>query len=392
VASGPSAATLGVVVTEPNQTSPEELRAHLRGARRVVIKIGSNTLMHEGGCVEWIAAEIAGQVEQGRQVVLVSSGAIALGLERLGMSSRPRVMPKLQAAAAVGQSRLMQAYDSAFRAHGLATAQVLLTHAELADRERYLNARSAIDAMLDLGAVPIINENDTVAVDEIRFGDNDQLAAMVGTLVGADLLVLLTDVEGVQGEGGQRISVVRDVAEISPYIRESQSDLGSGGMASKVEAARRATRRGVPVLISGERGLGALERIFTGDDIGTLFLPTGARLPSRKHWIAYTLKPRGAIVVDAGAATALTDGRCCLLPAGVIGARGDFSAGDAVAVVTSSGDEIARGLTRYGTRDVAKLAGAKTSEIAKRLGHVVSEEVIHRDDLVLTGDESTPAG
>ncbi len=312
----------------------------------------------------------------------MSSGAIALGFTRLGLSERPKELALLQASAAAGQSLLMRAYETAFEPHGLHVAQVLLTHADLAERERYLNARAALDALLQLGAVPIINENDTVSVEEIKFGDNDQLAAMVATLVSADLLVLLTDVEGVLDAQGKRLALVRDPAEVDALIRPTTSELGTGGMASKVLAARAATRLGVPVAIADARDAEVLDRVLRGDDVGTLFLPQGAAIASRKHWIAYTLRPKGAVLIDEGAARVLGGGGKSLLPAGIVGVRGDFSAGDPVSLLGPGGKEVARGLARYGTQEVAKLAGAKTSEIAARLGHDGPQEVVHADDLV----------
>jgi glutamate 5-kinase len=364
--------------------SSTSVRAHLASAKRVVVKVGSNALLSEPDCVSWLAGEVATLRESGRDVVIVSSGAIACGVSRLGLAERPKTLAGLQAAAAVGQGRLMQRYDSAFGEHGLPIAQILLTHASFADRERYLHASRALDAVMTMGAVPVVNENDTVATDEIRFGDNDQLAAMVGTLVSADLLILVTDVPGVLDAHGAVISLVTDATEVTPYLKDPASDVGTGGMVSKVEAARKATLRGCPVVIFGARETGALSRILEGEEMGTLFLPKGARLPSRKHWIAYTLKAKGALVVDAGAVTALREGTKSLLPAGVVGARGDFAAGDAVRVVSPEGQEFARGLVRYATGDVAKLAGARTEEIADRLGRSGSKAIIHKDDLVIT--------
>jgi len=287
----------------------------------------------------------------------------------------------------VGQGRLMQRYDNAFGALGLPIAQILLTHASFADRERYLHASRALDSVLALGAVPIVNENDTVATEEIRFGDNDQLAAMVGTLVSADLLLLVTDVSGVLDAANIRVSMVKEPSEVLPFVTEpkaSAETVGTGGMSSKIEAARKATLRGCPVVIFGDRQPGVVERIVDGEDIGTLFLPQGTRLPSRKHWIAYTLKPKGALVVDAGAVAALKKGTRSLLPAGVVGARGDFQPSDAVRIVNLEGEELARGLVRYSTADVAKLAGARSDEIADRLGRSGSKAIVHKDDLVIT--------
>ena len=351
--------------------------------RRIVVKIGSKSLVSAADRFERLAQQVAGLRAERRSVVIVSSGAIALGRQRLGIAKRPTEMALLQACASVGQSALMRAWEEAFAPHGAPVAQILLTHADLADRERYLNARNAIDALLELGAVPIINENDSVSVDEIKFGDNDQLAAMVATLAGADLLVLLTDVEGLLDGQKARVSIVDDPAAAGALVEAPEGDVGTGGMASKIDAARRATLRGIPSVIADARDPDVLRRVVAGEDVGTLFTPQGTRLASRKHWIAYTLRPRGALIIDAGASTALCrDGRS-LLPAGVVGVRGDFSAGDAVMLVDPSGREVARGLARYATRDVAKLAGSATKDIAAILGFHGGDEIVHRDDLVV---------
>lgn len=370
-----------------------DVRAGLRDARRWVVKVGSRSLVGAsldegaqpgGGRFAVVASQVGRLREQGRAVVLVSSGAVALGRGRLGFGAKPKVIAELQACAAVGQSLLMRGWEQAFAPSSAPVAQVLLSHADLADRERYLNARRALDAMLELGAVPIINENDTVAVDEIRFGDNDQLAAMLCTLAGADLLVLLTDVEGLLDDEGARVSLVRDLGEAQGLVAQSKGDVGSGGMGSKLEAARRASKRGVPVVIADARDPEILLRIASGEDAGTLVLPTGSKLASRKHWIAYTLRPKGDVLLDEGAARAVRSGNRSLLPAGVVGVRGDFAPGDAVVLREAGGAEIARGLVRYGTADVARLAGARTEDIQARLGYHGGDEIVHRDDLVLS--------
>ncbi|MEM1417506.1 MAG: glutamate 5-kinase [Myxococcota bacterium] len=358
-----------------------DVRAPLREARRLVVKVGSRTLLEDPGRFAAIAADLAAQRGAGREVVLVSSGAIALGVAALGMGARPKRMARLQAAAAVGQSRLLRAWEDAFAAHGLAPAQLLLTHADLEDRDRYLNARAALDALLELGAVPVINENDTVAVDEIRFGDNDQLAAMVATLVGADLLVLLTDVEGLLDGSDARVPLVADVAAAEALVRPGTPGVGSGGMGSKVEAARRATRHGVPAVVAPAARDGVLAEVTGGADVGTLFLPLGAPLASRKHWIAFTRKPAGALLLDAGACRAIAEG-ASLLAAGVLGARGSFAPGDAVVLLDGEGHEVGRGLARYGVSDAARLAGARRQEVEARLGRPGSGVLVHADDLV----------
>jgi len=360
-----------------------QARAALKETRRVVVKVGSRALTEGEGRFAALASQLAGERQTGRQCVLVSSGAIALGRRRLGMAQRPQKIALLQAAAAAGQSLLMHAWEEALEPFDVGAAQVLLTHGDLANRDSFLRARGAFDALLELGALPIVNENDTVAVDEIRFGDNDQLAAMVATLVGADLLVLLTDVAGLLDAEGNVVSAVTDPEEAARLVRPTVGDVGTGGMGSKVEAARRATRRGVPVILAHAAAANVFTRVLAGEQLGTLFLPEGTKLPSRKHWIAYTLTPRGTLLVDEGAATALKLGGKSLLPAGVVGVRGDFEAGDAVRVTDLSGRELARGLSRYGTRDVARFAGQQTREGDARLGQVAIGEVIHRDDLVL---------
>jgi glutamate 5-kinase len=360
-----------------------EVRPGVADARRLVVKIGSRALARDRERIRKLSQQVALAMGGGRKVVLVSSGAIALGMERLKLATRPRAIARLQAAAAVGQSDLMRAWEDAFAEQGLAVGQVLLTHSDLADRDRYLNARAALEALLELGAVPVINENDAVAVDEIRFGDNDQLAAMVATLVGADLLVLLTDVNGLLDANQARVSLVEDIDAAMELVRPGGSELGSGGMASKLDAARRATRRGVPVVIAEAARDDVLAAVMSGADVGTLCLPKGAGMASRKHWIAYTLKPQGVLVVDDGARAAVATGKRSLLAAGIVGVRGDFDAGDPVSIMSVDGREIARGLVRYGTGDAARLAGARTQDIEARLGRPGAAEVVHRDDLVV---------
>ena len=350
----------------------------------MVVKIGSRALCAEGGRFAQVATQVATQLTAGRKVVVVSSGAVAVGKERLGLTERPKKISLLQAAAATGQSLLMRAYEDAFEGLGIHVAQVLLTHDVVTDRDRYLHARQAIDELLKLGVVPIINENDTVSIDELRFGDNDQLAAMVCTLVGADLLVLLSDVVGILDDQGTRVSLVREVSDVEGFIKPSEGDVGLGGMQSKVEAARRATLHGLPVVIGPAGSPGFLEALMQGEDVGTLLLPHGSPLPSRKHWIAYTLKSRGRIVVDAGACRALEKHHSSLLPAGVVSVAGSFKVGDAVSIVNESGIELARGLARYGADEVRVLAGGHSQQIAERIGSHAGDEVVHRDDIVLT--------
>ncbi|HTR55281.1 MAG TPA: glutamate 5-kinase [Kofleriaceae bacterium] len=357
----------------------------LASARRVVVKIGSRLLAEAPASRP---ATIADQIVELRrrdvELVVVSSGAIALGVKRLGLAARPHELPALQAAAAVGQSKLMQHWEHAFAAHGIAIGQVLVTHDDLADRRRFLSARLTLRALLDHGVVPIVNENDTVATEEIRFGDNDQLAALATNLVSADALVILTDVEGVRDANGVRIPIVRDIdREAAPVAGGSTSGIGSGGMASKVGSARTVTRAGVPAVVAPGREPDVLVRVLAGADVGTLFVPAGRELSARKHWIAYSGRSAGRVVVDDGAARALTGGGKSLLPAGIVAVEGNFELGDTIAIARGDGTEIARGLAAYPADDLRKIQGLQSGAIEARLGYKSSEEAVHRDDLVI---------
>jgi len=366
----------------------DERRAAIARARRAVIKIGSRTLANDPAVYERLANAISAQQKNKHQIVVVSSGAIALGLRALGWKSRPKEMAKLQAAAAAGQSALMRRWEDAFEKCGGHVAQVLLTHADLADRARANNARAALDALLEANAVPVINENDTVAVDEIRFGDNDQLAALVAALVSADLLVLLSDVEGLLDKDGKRVPLIRDVErEALPLvgaapIEPGREVVGTGGMGSKLEAARRGTMAGATVVIADARAPSIIDQVFAGEDVGTLFVPHQDALAARKHWIVFTLRPRGAILIDAGAANALESRGGSLLAVGVLGVRGGFGAGDAVQIVDPTGREIGRGLAAIAAIDVARVAGKRAGDVEALLGRPI-DAVVHRDDLVV---------
>jgi glutamate 5-kinase len=327
-------------------------------ARRIVVKIGSRTLANDPGIYGDLAKSIAAAHRQERSVVLVSSGAIALGTARLRMRARPREMAGLQAAAAAGQTALMRAYEDAFGALGIV---------------------AALGALLAAGAVPILNENDSVSVEEIKFGDNDQLAALVVPLVDANLLVLLSDIEGLLDASGRRIPLVRDIAaEAVPHVRQgAKGGPGTGGMASKVEAARRANLAGADVVVADARVRGVVESILRGEDVGTWFVASGRKLSAKRYWIAFTLRPRGALLLDAGAAEAVrTKGRS-ILPVGVLGVRGDFRAGDAVSIVGPDGQEIGRGLARFGVEDAARLAGRTPTDKDE------ADVLVHRDELAV---------
>jgi glutamate 5-kinase len=351
-------------------------RSALRKAKRVVVKIGSSSLSRADDAYARLARSMRALRDDGRLVVLVSSGAIALGTKKLGYRARPKEMARLQAAAAAGQSVLMREYEEAFGKESLAVAQVLLTHADLADRVRANNAREALSALLDAGAVPILNENDSVSVEEIKFGDNDQLSAMVTPLVAADVLVLLSDVDGLLDRDGERVPIVKDVADALPLVRVKRGDVGTGGMASKLEAARQATLAGAHVVIADARKDDVIERIFAGDDEGTMFLAHHLRLPAKKHWIAFTLRPRGDVWLDPGAAVAVRSKEKSLLSVGVAGVRGDFRVGDSVRVLAPDGSEIGRGLARISAAAAVRVAGKK--ELREE-----DAVMIHRDELVV---------
>ena len=364
-------------------------RAELASARRVVIKIGSRLLAEDPErMVGTLAAEARALADRGVQTVIVTSGAIALGWKRLGLTERPRTMPGLQAAAAVGQGRLIQIYERALGLNDLACAQVLLTHDDVRDRRRYLNARHALIELLGLRAVPVINENDTVSVDEIKFGDNDRLAALTTSLIEADALVILTDVAGLYdgdpASGARLIPEVQDIdRQARPVAGGTRSGVGTGGMASKVEAARIAGRFGVVTLVASGRRERPVSSLLEGAADGTVFWPSVTRLQSRKHWIAFALKPAGTLVVDAGARRALVDGKKSLLPSGVKAVRGRFGAGEPVSIVDESESEFARGLCAFDAEEVERIAGRRSSELEAALGYKAAGEVVHRDDLVL---------
>lgn len=367
----------------------------LKDARRVVVKIGSSLVATRGAGlrperIEQLAADLAALKASGRDVLVVSSGAIVSGIQKLGLTAYPKSLPEKQAAAAVGQSRLMWAYEKAFEALGQKVAQVLLTHQDLADRKRFMNARHTLAALIEFGVIPIINENDTVAVDEIRFGDNDNLAAQVAHLVDADILVILSDVEGLYtddprtNKAATLIPLVPDITkDIERRAGSSRSFEGTGGMVTKIQAAKTVSEYGGATLImSGERA-GLLPAVFEGAEAGTFFLPKGKRLPSRKHWIAFTLRAKGHLTLDDGAVDALVRRGKSLLPSGILGVTGEFGPGDAVACTDRQGKEVAKGLVNFSSDVLKQIKGLKTAEVQKTLGAQEYEEAIHRDNLVI---------
>jgi len=367
----------------------------LKRVRRLVVKVGSSLLSAEDGLdqrrIRTLASEIEAIARERRQLLLVSSGAVAAGRARLGLRERPKTIPQKQAAAAVGQIDLMAAYKECFEAGSRHVAQILLTGDDLTNRGRYLNAKHAIRALLDAGVLPIVNENDTVAVDEIKLGDNDNLSAAVAALVEADLLVILSDVDGLHTADPRRDSSATPVPVLAAndplaarYAIGAAGRMGTGGMATKVEAARKAAAAGIYTVIADGRGDHALRRVLDATKVtGTLVVPATDRLASRKHWIGFTLRPQGTVHLDAGAATALRERGRSLLPSGVQQVEGSFGAGDCVRCLAPDGAEVARGLVNYGSAELQKIKGAHTRDIDSILGYKVSDEVIHRDDMVI---------
>jgi glutamate 5-kinase len=367
----------------------------LQNAKRLVVKVGSSLVTDQGRGLDLAAlsrwAEQIAQLRQtGREVVLVSSGAIAAGMQRLGWNKRPHALHELQAAAAVGQMGLVQAYETCFREHHLLTSQILLTHEDLADRKRYLNARSTLRTLLALGVVPIINENDTVAIDEIRFGDNDTLAALVTNLIEADALVILTDQAGLYDRDPRKDGAARliETARANDPSLEGMAGgtgthIGLGGMITKVLAARRAARSGAHTVIASGHEPNVLPRLAQGERIGTQLTAERATLAARKQWLADHLQVRGSLLLDAGAAKALTTQGKSLLPIGVIEVSGEFERGEVVSCLDEQRREIARGLVNYNAADTRRILRVPTSEIEARLGYVDEPELIHRDNLVL---------
>ena len=373
----------------------------LRDARRIVVKVGSSLVTNEGRGLdeaaigEWsrqLAALVRAEGAQHREVIMVSSGAVAEGMKRLGWTTRPRQIHELQAAAAVGQMGLAQMYETKLREQGMGSAQVLLTHADLADRERYLNARSTLLTLLELGVVPVINENDTVVNDEIKFGDNDTLAALVANLVEADALIILTDQKGLYTADPRRDPAAEFVHEaragdvaLEAMAGGVGSSIGSGGMITKIIAAKRAAGSGASTVIAWGREPDVLLRLAQGEGIGTLLVAQTAKKQARKQWMADHLQLRGAVVVDDGAAAKLRSQGKSLLPIGMTAVDGDFSRGDVIAVRDVAGSEIARGLANYASAEARLLCRKPSAEFQNLLGYMAEPEMVHRDNLVLMG-------
>jgi len=374
-------------------------KALLAHVKRVVIKIGSGVISDVAGLedarVGAISTDICHLLDRGLEVIVVSSGAVAAGKGQLGITGRPQTIPQKQAAAAIGQTRIIREYQETFQALNYNVAQVLLTRDDLSNRRRYLNARNTVMTLLEYGVTPIVNENDTVVVEEIRFGDNDNLSALVTNLVEADMLIILSDVDGLYDQDpaenpqAQLIPVVERVTpEIEAMGGESKSSLGTGGMSTKLKAAKRAALSGVGTLIVNGRSANILARIFSGEDVGTYILPAQSKLSAKKHWIAFSKKPRGKLLIDEGGQEAVIRHGKSLLPSGIFGVDGGFERGDAVRLCNLDGAEFARGVISYSLAETLQIMGKQCADIEKILGYKYRDEVVCRDNLVLTiGEE-----
>ena len=366
-------------------------------ARRVVVKVGSNVLTEDHGlnlkAIRSISRQICRLIDDGIETILVSSGAMASGIRKVGLDKRPDEIPKRQAIAAVGQAGLIMEYEKAFARYHKKVAQILLTGDDLNNRKRYLNARNTLCMLLSWQVVPIINENDTVMIEEIQFGDNDNLAAMITLLMDADILVNLTDIDGLYTKNPRTNSdadFIPLVSTIGEDIKKIAGDipgaLGTGGMLSKINAAKKVTASGIPMVIANGGGPDVLKKLFSGKDVGTFFTPKKKKLKSRKCWIAFTLKPKGVIRIDDGAAEAILNRGKSLLPSGIVGVEGEVTVGAAVEFRKTDDETLGTGLVNYSSTDIRKIMGLKSSQIKNRLGHKPYDDVIHRDNLAVTAE------
>ena len=376
-------------------------RTQLQAARRIVVKVGTSTLTHPNGKlnysrIEGLVRELADAVNAGKQILLVSSGAVGAGMDRLGWTEKPKTIPEKQAAAAVGQGILMHTYEKLFAEYGQVVAQVLLTREDSVNRRRYANSRNTLLTLLNIGVIPIINENDAVAIDELKIGDNDTLSANVAAIVDADVLIILSDVDGVYSANPQtnpQARLLPEISEVTPEVEAmcggAGTMRGTGGMLTKMAAARMAMNSGIVMVIASGGRDGAVQSILAGKPIGTLFPPQQNRLQFRKRWLAFGARIKGRLKVDKGCAQALLSNGSSLLAAGVKEVEGNFEQGSTVSILNPEGWEIARGLVNYSTDDVRKIMGAHTHEIAEILGHKPYDEVVHRDNLVLLSRHET---
>jgi len=373
-----------------------EAREALKNVKRVVVKVGTSTITYPNcsrnfNRIDHLARELSDLRNQGKEVILVSSGAIAVGVERLKLPGKPKTIPGKQAAAAVGQGILMNTYERAFADYGQVVAQVLLTRSEVLDRHRYANSRNTFMELLKQGVIPVVNENDVVALDDLKIGDNDNLSALVAGIADADLVIILSDVDGLYTANPAthpEATLVPEVREITPAIEASASGAGSalavGGMATKIQAAKAATSSGINLVIASGTEPYAITRIMKGEPVGTLFVSRENRLQFRKRWLAFGARIVGRITVDEGCARAIRkEGGCSILPAGITQVAGEFEAGHTVSVIDGDGRELARGMIHYSSGETAAIKGHKTTEIETILGHKTYDEVIHRDDLII---------
>lgn len=374
----------------------EVSREALKKAKRIVIKVGTSTITYANGKrnfsqIDRLAREISDLQNQGKEMILVTSGAVAVGVDRMGLPGKPKTIPGKQAAAAVGQGVLMHTYEKFFADYGQIVAQVLITKTEAIDRHRYTNTRNTFMELMRQRVIPIVNENDVVALDELKIGDNDNMSALVAGIVDADLVIILSDVDGLYTANPQThldAVIVPEVAEITPEIEASAGGVGSargtGGMATKIQAAKAATSSGIHLVIASGTEKNAITRVLQGEELGTLFVSRENRLHFRKRWLAFGAKIAGSIVVDDGCAKAIRKaGGCSILPAGVFAVQGDFLPGSTVSVIDKDAHELARGLVHYSSAELEQIKGCNSGEIANILGHKNFDEVIHRDDLVI---------
>ena len=374
----------------------EASREALKKAKRIVIKVGTSTITYANGKrnfsqIDRLAREISDLQNQGKEMILVTSGAVAVGVDRMGLPGKPKTIPGKQAAAAVGQGVLMHTYEKFFADYGQIVAQVLITKTEAIDRHRYTNTRNTFMELMRQRVIPIVNENDVVALDELKIGDNDNMSALVAGIVDADLVIILSDVDGLYTANPQThpdAVIVPEVAEITPEIEASAGGVGSargtGGMATKIQAAKAATSSGIHLVIASGTEKNAIARVLQGEELGTLFVSRENRLQFRKRWLAFGAKIAGSIVVDDGCAKAIRKaGGCSILPAGVFAVQGEFLPGSTVSVIDKDAHELARGLVHYSSADLEQIKGCNSGEIANILGHKNFDEVIHRDDLVI---------
>ena len=374
----------------------EASREALKKAKRIVIKVGTSTITYANGKrnfsqIDRLAREISDLQNQGKEMILVTSGAVAVGVDRMGLPGKPKTIPGKQAAAAVGQGVLMHTYEKFFADYGQIVAQVLITKTEAIDRHRYTNTRNSFMELMRQRVIPIVNENDVVALDELKIGDNDNMSALVAGIVDADLVIILSDVDGLYTANPQThpdAVIVPEVAEITPEIEASAGGVGSargtGGMATKIQAAKAATSSGIQLVIASGTEKNAITRVLQGEELGTLFVSRENRLQFRKRWLAFGAKIAGSIVVDDGCAKAIRKaGGCSILPAGVFAVQGEFLPGSTVSVIDKDAHELARGLVHYSSAELEQIKGCNSGEIANILGHKNVDEVIHRDDLVI---------